>query len=263
MRLAKEQLDVGIVPSDPDATLAFYRDLIGLEQLPSANLGQGTVQHRFKTGRHMIKLNQRSEPPPRQRGGTERAIGMRLLALIVDDLDAIVARLDAAGRKHSSVPTGDAPYRVAFTKDPEGNVIELVGLKRPGGPELKTRLQIGLTVADVERSRHFYGQVLGLEEEPVMKLGAMGTRYGFVWGKTTVKFWAAPSQVPVQTGAPHAHAGLRLFTVMVEDLDEAHRELVAKDVPVRVEPYELPGIARIMFVADPDDNWIELAQRLR
>jgi catechol 2,3-dioxygenase-like lactoylglutathione lyase family enzyme len=267
MRLAKPELDVGIVSSDAEATCAFYRDVMGFEEMPSMPLGKGAQQHRFQIGHHLVKINQFAQQPPRERGGTERAIGIRLLAFILDDLDAVLGRLDNAGRKHSTLPTGDElGYRVAFAKDPEGNVLELVGLRKPAGDTLTSRLQVGLTVASVERSRHFYGKQLGLREEPVMPLGAdraISERYGFVWGSTTIKFWSVKgAQLPIQTGAPMQRAGLRMFTAMVEDIDEAYSELVTRDVPVRMAPTELPGVARIMFVADPDDNWIELAQRI-
>ena len=264
MRLAKQELDVGIVASDPKGTVEFYRDVMGLRQLPSAPLAPGLVQHRLHIGKHLVKINQHDELPPRQRGGIERAVGMRLLAFILDDLDAVVQRIADAGRRYDPLPVNEAlPYRVGFTQDPEGNVLELVGLREPAGRALATRLQIGLTVADVERSRRFYGQVLGLEEEKPMRVGGnVGTRYGFLWGRTTVKFWGLPQAPPPQTGAPQLHAGLRLFTSMVEDLDEAHAELVAKGVPIRMAPTALGNVARILFFADPDDNWIELAQLL-
>lgn len=264
MRLTKQELDVGIVASDPKATVDFYRDVMGLRQLPSAPLAPGLVQHRLHIGKHLVKINEYAELPPRQRGGIERAVGMRLLAFILDDLDAVVERIASAGRRYDPLPVSDAlPYRVGFTQDTEGNVLELVGLREPAGRALATRLQIGLTVADVERSRHFYGQVLGLKEEEPMRVGGnVRTRYGFTWGRTTVKFWGLPQAPPAQTGAPQRHAGLRLFTAMVEDLDAAHAELVAKQVPIRMPPTDLGGVARILFFADPDDNWIELAQLL-
>jgi catechol 2,3-dioxygenase-like lactoylglutathione lyase family enzyme len=266
MQLAKPELDVGIVASDAAATCAFYRDIMGLSEQATVAFGKGALQHRFVIGKNVVKINQLPKAPERERGGVERAIGMRLIAFLLDDLDSVVARLDAAGKRHNSLPTGDLPYRVEFTTDPEGNVLELVGFKQPAGDKLTSRIQIGLTVRDVPRSRHFYGAQLGLREEPVMKLGNSGAireRYGFVWGATTIKFWQAPApDLPVHTGAPTQRAGVRMFTAMVEDIDAAHAELSAKDIPITMAPTELPGVARIMFIADPDGNWIELAQRL-
>jgi catechol 2,3-dioxygenase-like lactoylglutathione lyase family enzyme len=240
---------------------------MGLSEQPSLQVSKDLLQQRFKIGGHVLKVLRSGKPPEAEPSGIDKAIGMRLLAFIVDDFDELLGRLDAAGHRHSSLPVPDKlGYRVAFTKDPEGTVLELVGLKKPGGPALRARLQVGLTVTDVERSRHFYGEQLGLPEEPVMKLSGSGTqvseRYGFTWGASTIKFWQLPGERPVHTGALAQRAGVRYFTAMVEDLDAAHAELVAKDVPVRMPPRELPGLAKIMFIADPDDNWIELAQRL-
>jgi catechol 2,3-dioxygenase-like lactoylglutathione lyase family enzyme len=266
IKLAKQELDVGIVPSDAEATTAFYRDVIGLEALPSMQLGGGAEQRRFRIGKHMLKLNCLAKPPARQQGGIEHAVGIRLLALIVDELSPLLARLDAAGCKHTTLPVPEsAGFSVAFVKDPEGNVLELVGLKKPAGKELSARLQIGLTVSNLERSRHFYGELLGLPEQPPMHIkgGTVETRYGFTWGATTVKMWKLPGELPVQTGNPNGHAGARYFTAMVEDLDAAHAELKSKDIPIVAPPFELPGVARLMFFADPDGNWIELAQRVQ
>jgi catechol 2,3-dioxygenase-like lactoylglutathione lyase family enzyme len=162
IKLSKQELDVGIVPSDPDATFAFYRDVIGLSELPGMPLGGGAEQRRLRIGKHLVKFNCLVKPPERQRGGTERAIGIRLLAMLLDEIDPVLARLDAAGRKYATLPVPEElGYRVVMTKDPEGNVVELVGLKKPAGKALTARLQIGLTVGSHERSRHFYGELLG------------------------------------------------------------------------------------------------------
>ena len=230
----------------------------------SAPFGKGAIQHRFVAGRHLIKVNQYPKLPERERGGVERAIGIRLLAFIVDDLQAVLARSTRRSQALEDADRSDRPYSVAFTTDPEGNLLELVGLHQPGGDALKTRMQIGLTVADIERSRAFYGQTLGLPEEPVMEVGGtVGRRYGFIWGSTTIKFWAIPgAELPVHSGPPADRAGIRMFTVMVEDLAAAHAELVERGVPIAMPPTDLAGMAKIMFITDPDGNWIELAQRL-
>jgi catechol 2,3-dioxygenase-like lactoylglutathione lyase family enzyme len=96
-----------------------------------------------------------------------------------------------------------------------------------------------------------------------IKGGTIETRYGFTWGATTVKMWHLPGELPVQTGAPNSYAGARYFTALVEDLDAVQAELTSKDIPIVVPPFELPGVARLMFAADPDGNWIEFAQAIK
>jgi catechol 2,3-dioxygenase-like lactoylglutathione lyase family enzyme len=194
---------------------------------------------------------------------------MRLLAFIFDDLDAVLGRMDAAGHAYRRLDLPpESPFRVAFASDVDGNALELVGLRAPAGERLATRLQIGLTVSDVTRSRHFYGELLGLREEPPMRLPrSMGvvdnTRYGFVLGATTIKLWSRGGELPTWTGAPARRTGIRLMTAFVADVDAAHEELLERGVPIKLAPHDLEGLARVMFVADPDGNWLEIASPAR
>jgi glyoxylase I family protein len=267
MQLTKQELDVGVATHDAKAATAFYRDLMGFEELQTVSMGEVGSMTRMRVGNHVIKLYDFAKPPERVEGGTDKANGMRLLAFIVDDLDALLARFDAAGHKYSRLPLPEAtPYRVAFASDPDGNALEIVGLRSAPGDKLKTRVQIGLTVSDVQRSRRFYGELLGLKEEPEMKLPAsMNTlgnvRYGFQLGATTIKFWSK-GELPTKTGAPSRYTGIRLMTAHVESVDATCAELVKRGVEIRVQPHDFQGLARVMFVADPDGNWIEFASPL-
>ena len=268
MQLSKPELDVGIATREVEAASAFYRDLMGFTLLPSISMGDLGTQARVRVGGHVLKLYDFKQPPEPCEGGTDKAIGMRLLAFILDDLPAVLARFDAASHAYRKLPVGeDSPFDVAFASDADGNALELVGLRKPAGDKLTTRLQIGLTVGDVARSRHFYGQLLGLQEQPEMKLprsmGVVGNvRYGFTLGSTTIKFWSR-GELPVRSGAPAKRTGIRVMTAFVDDVDATHALLRSRDVPVKVPPHDLAGLARVMFIADPDGNWLELAKPLR
>jgi glyoxylase I family protein len=268
MQLTKQELDVGIATPDAAAAAAFYTDLLGFEPLSGLSLGELGKMNRVRVGDHVLKLYDFARAPERVEGGTDKANGMRLLAFILDDLDAVLARMDARGHKYNRLTLPDsATFEVAFTSDADGNALELVGLKAPAGDKLKARMQIGLTVSDIQRSRHFYGELLGLKEEPEMKLPASmqtvgNVRYGFVFGKTTIKFWGK-GELPSRTGAPARYTGIRLITVPVEDTDAAYAQLTERGVEVKVKPHDLQGLARVMFVTDPDGNFIEFAGPLR
>jgi catechol 2,3-dioxygenase-like lactoylglutathione lyase family enzyme len=265
MQLSKPELDVGLSTRGAEKLHAFYRDLLGLLPLPPLAMGELGSQLRLRVGGHVLKIYDFAEPPEPCEGGTEKAIGMRLLAFVLDDLPAVLARFDAAGHPYRELPVPEGtPYRVAFANDADGNALELVGLRRPAGEQLTTRLQVGLTVSDIERSRHFYGEVLGLPEQPPMKLPAsMGVtgnvRYGFTAGGSTIKFWNR-GELPVRTGAPGKRTGIRLMTAFVEDVDATHALLQSRGAAIKVAPHDLAGLARVMFVADPDGNWIEFAK---
>jgi catechol 2,3-dioxygenase-like lactoylglutathione lyase family enzyme len=268
MQLSKPELDIGVATPALQSATQFYRDLLGFEVLGEVSMGEVGRMNRLRVGNHVLKLYDFARAPERVEGGTDKANGLRLLAFILDDLPAVLARFDQAGHKYARLPLPEAStFEVAFSTDADGNALELVGLKKAAGDKLKTRMQIGLTVSDVPRSRKFYGELLGLREEPEMKLPAsMGTvgnvRYGFLFGATTVKFWGK-GELPTKTGAPSRYTGIRLITAQVEDTDTAHAELQRRGVEIKVPPHDFQGLARVMFITDPDGNFIEIASPLR
>jgi glyoxylase I family protein len=268
MQLAKQELDVGLVTRNVEAQKRFYGEVMGFTILPALPLGEMGTQWRFGIGNHLVKVNDFVQTPEENEGGTGKANGIRLLAFILDDLDGVLARLEAAGMRYNAMPVPEeTPYRVAFSSDADGNALELVGLKRPAGDKLATRMQIGLTVSDVERSKRFYGDVLGCPQEPEMRLpksmSVVGNvRYGFVAGKTTIKFWHM-GELPTKTGGPGRRTGIRMITAIVDDLDATHEHLRTHDVAIKAAPHDMQGLARVMFAADPDGNWIEFVQASR
>jgi glyoxylase I family protein len=104
---------VSVNVTDLDAALAFYVGRLGLTQRTDrpATLGGGAWLDAGRQQLHLIV-----DTPP-------AALGQHF-ALLVDDLDAAVAELRAAGLTVSDpVPIGRA--RQAFLADPDGNGIEL------------------------------------------------------------------------------------------------------------------------------------------
>jgi catechol 2,3-dioxygenase-like lactoylglutathione lyase family enzyme len=189
-----------------------------------------------------------------------------LLAFVLDDLDAVLKRFDAFGQLYRTLPLpGEVPFRVAFAADPDGNALELVGLRQPLGPAYDARLQIGLTVADPARTRRFYATLLGFAEQPEMPLPAsMGVvgdvRYAVTAGATTVKFWKIAGGLPAAGGAPEARTGVRAMYAQVADLEATCAQLAARGVPIERLPSAHPSgddRARVRIV-DPDGNRIEL-----
>ena len=110
---------------------------------------------------------------------------------------------------------------------------------------------VSLVVTDLERSRHFYAQVLGLREIP------RTTTFDFV-----VVWYDLGTQhvhlVPRETGdAPSP----RHFALQVENAAAARDHFAKFGVPTR-ETTPIPGCDRF-FVHDPDGNLIEIMQWFR
>ena len=129
--------------------------------------------------------------------------------------------------------------------DPDGNRVALVPEGELGG----ARIALGLEVREPAAFRSFYGSALELEP---------AGEDAFRCGDSLVRFRAAPDAKPVgrMTGP-----GYRYFTVQVFDVDAEHAGIVARGGSEGRAPLTLGKVARISFVRDPDQNWIEISQR--
>lgn len=127
-RISKPGLDLGIVARDPEACIAFYRDVIGLEDLGDFPMPGGTMR-RLSCGDSVVKIvalrtpPEASAPPGGLRGGT----GYRYWTLTVENLDEVVSACEQAGRPVVVPPTQLAPgLTIAMVEDPDGNWLELL-----------------------------------------------------------------------------------------------------------------------------------------
>ncbi len=264
MELTKEELDIGLVVADAAAQRKFYGTTLGLEAAETAELPGGMRQYRYKAGNHLIKLLELPKTPTVSKGGIDRAIGIRILALFFRkaDFDAMLARMTDEGRRFAP-PSEFAPgIQISFARDGDGNMLELIGVDQPDDKPLNEHLQIGLTVADLAQTKAFYGDKLGFAAQPTMPMptGDGTVRHAFKCPKTIVKYWHLPQSLPVETGPVTAQAGFRYFTFAVKDVDAVHQALTEKGVEIASPPRDI-GVAKVMFAADPDGNWIEFAQR--
>ncbi|MEM8824465.1 MAG: VOC family protein [Pseudomonadota bacterium] len=129
---------VNLQARDVRRTAAFYTDILGMAERPwtfpetrgylpgdpdkLALLGDGRDGH---SGLHLIA----PDPDFAARNGLEfnPSIGGHV-AIQVADLDAVIARLRAAGIRHSVTGEFAIPgLRHVYTEDPEGNLVEVNG----------------------------------------------------------------------------------------------------------------------------------------
>lgn len=128
MQLTKDGIDLGIVVSDIDKALVFYRDFLGLPYERSMPMSKTTTLHFLKAGKTSIKLWELTEPPGA--AGTtwplDAQLGMRYITLSVSNLDEIV---DGAGDGVKVImgATELMPgVKIAMLADPDGNAVELL-----------------------------------------------------------------------------------------------------------------------------------------
>jgi catechol 2,3-dioxygenase-like lactoylglutathione lyase family enzyme len=103
---------VAICVADAQKGLAFYRDVLGMTQLPRPDLGPGFW---LDAGGQQVHLMESDAQPP----------GANHFAIRVEDLDAAVADLQGRGVEVHRVPLIAGSGHQAFLHDPFGNFIEL------------------------------------------------------------------------------------------------------------------------------------------
>lgn len=146
----------GFVVSDMERSLAFYRDLLGLEEERNAVLegefisellgfdglklhivflSNGDMRHSLEL---MQYLNPKGGPvAPRARND----VGATHMGVVVDDMDSLYAEFLEKGVKSVSPPVHrpDAEYpwarKACYVEDPDGNWLEFVERAPPPTPE--------------------------------------------------------------------------------------------------------------------------------
>jgi catechol 2,3-dioxygenase-like lactoylglutathione lyase family enzyme len=247
-----------LVVRDPIAVARFYRDGLGMREVEQTVADTGALLE--WAGSH-LKIRPVAGPapesPPRNpiRQMIERN-GYRWFSLWYRDPAATSARLVQQG-----YPAPAKLERVWMTRDPEGNLVELMGMPRDAAGEA---FSWGMTVSDNEAARAFWGGVLGLQESRPWRLPgipkAMGgdgassmTMCVYQIGSGVVKFSSPPGARPSESASGPDTPGLRSVTIRIRNLDTVRPMLEAHGGKLHA--------AGRWLLADPDGNrvWIESA----
>lgn len=106
VQLSKDSIDLGIVITDSEASLGFYRDLLGFEHVADTPMpaGMNGTMHRLMCGTSLVKLVKLDEVPEARpaKGGIGGATGYRYFTMNVDNLSEITRAVKDAGHKVES-----------------------------------------------------------------------------------------------------------------------------------------------------------------
>ena len=128
IEFTKSAIDLGIVVSDVERSLAFYRDVLGFEFIAETPMGGGSTMQRLMCGDSMIKLvKHATNPQAGIAGGIGGATGIRYFTINCSNVADMVATCEAAG---AAVPVPPSEIRpgvtMAIVEDPDGNWVEFV-----------------------------------------------------------------------------------------------------------------------------------------
>jgi catechol 2,3-dioxygenase-like lactoylglutathione lyase family enzyme len=223
----------------------FYAEVLDLDVLPESALGGGQMI-RYPVGGSEVKLFPVA-PSPANTAGILDAVGVRLLTFFYADEAAVSQRFSAHGLPAPKfVPTTAhaGATRAALAQDPDGEWVELVVVPGASAVEL-ARFEIGIAVGDLDASRAFYGDFMGLAPQPAVRDELLGTtKHPFTHGATTINL------MPAARGAANdaQTAGMQYIVWNVVGIDAVVRERGA-----RVDrPLSAPGQMRTLWLLDPD-----------
>jgi catechol 2,3-dioxygenase-like lactoylglutathione lyase family enzyme len=225
----------------------FYGELLGFQQLSTLNVGNGGGVARFQAGAQELKLTRRVADRSYEGGGVRAATGLRLLTFFFPDEAALTARFV----RHGLAAPEFRDYRgegrrSALVRDPDGQDVELVIVPDATAEQLAS-LEVGLTVADLTRSREFYRDFVGLEELPPVADERFGTRkYSYRHGATTISLRNFGTDLPADTGS----GGIQYVVSNVDFVDALAKE---RHVPIDQPLSGLRGFdLRTIWLDDPD-----------
>lgn len=225
----------------------FYGGVLGFKQLSTLNVGNGGGVARFQAGAQELKLTRRVGNRSYESGGVRAATGLRLLTFFF----AAEADLQARFVEHGLPAPEFKDYRgegrrSALVQDPDGQAVELVIVPSATAERLAS-IEVGLTVADLERSRNFYRQFVGLEELPPVDDERFGTRkYSYRHGATTISLRSFGKDLPADTGS----GGIQYVVSNVDFVAALAQE---RQVPIDQPLSGLRGFdLRTIWLDDPD-----------
>ncbi len=147
--LAKALDHIAITVSDTERSLRFYRDVLGLEQVEQHQLegekielalgipgarAQSTRLAAKGTPSILIDLMEFRAPSKEPCVPPTGAVGSTHFCLAVEGLSGVFERLQADGVEFMSAPVTfeltEGSVTVVFTRDPDGNVVELVDMQQ-------------------------------------------------------------------------------------------------------------------------------------
>ncbi len=129
--------------------------------------------------------------------------------------------------------------------DPDGNKVTLV----PVGLHGITNIGMKMAVRSLDDARQFFTN--SVQAEPLSDTS-------FRWGTTVFLLEADKNAL---MGGGMQGTGYRYMTVQVFKVDNEHTEALERGALEGSAPVTLGSTARISFITDPDNNWIEISQR--
>jgi catechol 2,3-dioxygenase-like lactoylglutathione lyase family enzyme len=126
--ITKRAIDLGIVTTNGEAMLKFYRDILGFQYLREMKISGGQTMHQLACGDSVIKIVIAESVPTRAApGGLRGASGYRYWTISVSNLADLLKQCGDAGCKIPVKETEIRPgVKIGMVEDPDGNWVEFL-----------------------------------------------------------------------------------------------------------------------------------------
>ncbi len=248
-------------PNDKTAQMVkFYTEALGLKSLSPIQLTSTQQMLLTGVGSGQIKLSagQQGNRKYHLDGGYKAGTGIRYFRLTYPDAATVARRFTDAGLPAPVFADQGDGTKAAVVTDPGGFVIELV--IKPGAKDgSNDGVGIGISASNLEKSRAFYRDFVGLDELPAIKDKVMGlTLYPYRRGETVLYLYHAGENLPADNGS----AGIQY---VVSDTPMAAAKGAARQIPIETPLNKLRGFDLVtIWLNDPDgvtNYYAQIARR--
>jgi catechol 2,3-dioxygenase-like lactoylglutathione lyase family enzyme len=222
----------------------YYGDVLGLKALPPLRMPGGGQMILFQIGSGQVKLQATAAASEYASGPLREVSGLRVFTFFYPDEGAVTSRFVQHGYPAPQFQTVRG-RRVAMVLDPENQWVELVVVPNVP-PATYASMEVGITATDIDKSRAFYREFVGLEELPPVDDPVLGTtKYPFRHGTTTVNVWSFGKTTRANTRS----AGIQY---VVSDVELVNTRAKARGVTIDTPLGNFSAGLRTIWLSDPD-----------
>lgn len=226
----------------------FYTEALALRALNPIQLTSSQQMILTGVGSGQIKLSagQQGNRQYNLDGGYAGGTGIRFFVLSYPDEATVKQRFTAAGFAEPQFVDRPDGLRQALVKDPGG--FDIVIQIRPDAQDHSNDgVGVGIGVSDLEQSRAFYREFVGLDELPAVEDPVLGTRlYPYRHKETTLMLYHVGENLPADTG----NAGIQY---VVTDAPMVDAKAKSRNITVETPLNKLGGFDLVtVWLNDPD-----------
>ncbi|WP_193076049.1 VOC family protein [Pseudomonas sp. FME51] len=253
---------VGIGVTDLQTAVDFYRDGLGmreLQRLTRDNRIEVVMESADRRGSHILLMEFTDGV------GRNYQQNPGKLVFYAKDANAFATRFEAAGGRITAPPSALPDYDntlVGFGRDPDNNLIEMVGVPSLNDSFLAA---VGIGVSDLEQAHSLYSDALGLAEQEFLQVPNLYDEYTLLspvpgGSALVLMHWTNGSNPDYLDNPLKLQFGTADPQLLADLLAEAGADILQKPAPTSEA-----GLAPITlgYVADHDGTLIEIRQSIR